>query len=246
VRVIFFFLPIHHLEHEQKRTENQKESADDSLSPLPKDLLQVLIEAKDPETGMKLSQTELYNEVMTFYLAGFETTSITLVWFFYLLHHHPYVEQKVLEEIDRVIGRNEEITFENVKNLKYLGMCLDETLRLYPPATVITREVQRDVELIKDIFIPKDSVLAFNVWCIHHNPNYWNEPEKFEPERFSEENMKNIKPYSYLPFGLGPHICIGQKFALTEAKIVAAKILQKFTLKIVNENDVEKNDFFIC
>jgi len=155
------------------------------------------------------------------------------------------LKKKLLEEIDSVIGRDKEITLENVKYLKYLGMCIDETIRLYPPANLNAREVEKDVELIKGINISKGTVLIFNFWCIHHNPQYWNEADKFDPERFSEENIKKIKPYSYLPFGVGPRICLGQKFALTEIKIVVAKILQKFTLRIVNEKDAEPNILFM-
>jgi len=117
-------------------------------------------------------------------------------------------------------------------------MAIDETLRVYPTANLILREASNPVE-IGGFALPKGTPLATTIWPLHHNPKYWKDPEVFNPERFSEENAKNIIPYTYFPFGMGPHVCIGQKFALVECKVIAATILQKYTLQFVEGQKVE-------
>jgi len=112
-------------------------------------------------------------------------------------------------------------------------MVIDETLRLYPTANTFIRICDTPVDLGGHHFQQNVS-FGVHIWALHHMTKYWGpDPDKFNPERFSAENAKNIVPYTYLPFGLGPHICPGQKFALTEAKIILAKILQKYTLQLV-------------
>jgi len=124
------------------------------------------------------------------------------------------------------------VTADNIKDLEYMRMTIDETLRLYPTANTFIRKADAPVELAGTHF-DKGVSFSVHVWALHHMSQYFPDPDKFQPERFSAENSKNIVQYSYLPFGLGPHICPGQKFALTEAKIILAKILQKYTLSLV-------------
>ncbi|MGB1699006.1 MAG: cytochrome P450, partial [Nannocystaceae bacterium] len=194
------------------------------------DLLTMLLEARDEETGEGMSDLQLRDEVMTMFLAGHETTANALAWTLLLLGRHPEVLAKVHAELDEVLdGRAP--TLDDLPAMSYLGQVLDEGMRLYPPAWLIARSVDEDDEL-SGFPIRKGSYVFFSPFVSHRNPTYFPDPERFDPERFSPETIKSRPRYAYFPFAGGPRQCIGDAFAKMEAKILLAVLLSQFTLEI--------------
>lgn len=204
----------------------------------PNDLLTMLMDAQDEETGEKMSDLQLRDECMTIFLAGHETTSLALSWFWMLMDEHPEEEQKLQEELKTVLnGRTPE--FSDIPKLKYTKQLIEETMRLYPPAwTVGRRPIEDDV--IDGYPIKKGQNILMMAYHVHRHPDYWDEPDKFMPERFSDENAKKIKKYAYFPFGGGPRLCIGNSFAMMEMQIVVATLAQRFKFKRTETHVIEK------
>jgi len=190
------------------------------------DLLQVLLELSQD------IENEILPDSLLFLVAGHETTSNLLSWTTYLITQHPEVEEKISEEIKRVLGEKGEISSDNIQSLEYIDCVIQESLRLYPPAMITNRQTNVPLEL-DGIQFPKDTTFTIPIWAIHHNDQYWPDPEKFDPTRFDSEHKHNIHPFSWIPFGGGPRICIGMKFALFEAKVALVKIYRQFSLKFV-------------
>lgn len=203
------------------------------------DLLSMLLAARDEETGEGLGDHQLRDEVMTLLLAGHETTAMALSWTFYLLSLHPAQRRTLEDELARVLaGRPPRL--EDVPRLRYARMVLDESMRLYPPAWVITRSAGADDEL-GGFRIPVGSNVLLSSYVVHHNPALWEDPEGFDPERFAPEQTgprdagadgsepaAGTRPrYAYFPFGGGPHLCIGAGFAMMEATLVLATVAQR-------------------
>jgi len=190
------------------------------------DLLQLLIDLNlDLENG-------LLPETLLFLIAGHETTANLLSWTICLVAQHPEVEEKIVQEINTILDKNKLLP-DVIEEFQYLDCVIQETLRLYPPGVVLDRQTNSPVE-IDGKFFPKDSVFLVPVWVIHHDETYWPNPEKFDPTRFDTEHKNSITPFSHIPFGAGPRICIGMKFALTEAKIALINIYQRFTFKLTD------------
>lgn len=201
------------------------------------DLLSMFMAAQDEETGERMSNQQLRDEVMTMFLAGHETTANLLAWTFYLLSRHPGIERKVREELQTVLnGRTPR--FDDLPQLVYLESVLEESLRLYPPAWILARQSTR-VERVGGFDIPKGSVIVISPYVIHRNTKFWDNPEGFDPDRFIEKNSQDRKKYSYIPFGAGPRQCIGNAFALMEAKIILATALQSYQLDLLPGHVVE-------
>lgn len=194
------------------------------------DLLGMLMEVQDEDTGERMSDTQLMDEVVTIFLAGHETTAVALTWLFHCVEENPEVEERLLVEADRVLdGKMPQM--ENIRELTYTKMVVDETLRLYPPAWIIGRHAV-DKDEIGGFTIPKDTNCLIPVYYIHRDPKIWGaEPEKFNPERFSAENSKGRSKFEYFPFGGGPRLCIGNNFALMEMQIVVPMLLKLFKLQ---------------
>jgi cytochrome P450 len=201
------------------------------------DLLSMLMSARDEETGEGMTDEQLRVEVTTFLLAGQETTSLVLTWLWYLLSQHVEVQRRLEDEIDRALdGRSPE--YGDLANLPYARMVIDEAMRLYPPAWVFSRQALADDEL-GGFRLPR-GWLAFVVpFVLHRLPAYWREPEKFDPERFSPEHSAERPKFAYLPFGAGPRQCIGNQFALIEAHLVVAAVVQRYRLRLVPKHKVE-------
>jgi cytochrome P450 len=192
------------------------------------DLMAMLMEAKDEETGEMMSDSQIKDEVVTIFLAGHETTAVALTWLFHCLDENPEVESRLVQEVKTVLnGRTPRL--EDLRQLDYTRMVIEETMRLYPPAWIIGRRAHGDDE-IDGYFIPKDTNCLIPVYQIHRDERYWEEPLKFKPERFSKENSKNRHKFIYFPFGGGPRLCIGNNFALMEMQLVVPMILQHFHL----------------
>ncbi|CAF3226018.1 unnamed protein product [Rotaria socialis] len=171
-----------------------------------------------------LNDKEIFAQGLVFLAAGFETTSVLLSFFFYVMATEPIVQEKVYEEIQQELG-DDEISYEKVNQLQYLDMVINETLRMYPPFIKLDRVASQDYQL-GDYHIPKGSFVTVPIYPIHHDPEYWPEPENFIAERFSPAEKAKRHPMTFLPFDDGPRNCIGMRFALLEAKIAIAKALR--------------------
>lgn len=192
------------------------------------DLLSMLMDARDEDTGEGMSNQQLRDEVMTIFIAGHETTANALTWAFYLLAQNPGIEQKLYEEVSRAL-QGRPLSFDDLRNLPYTRQVIDETMRLYPPAWIIGRKNIADDE-IAGYHIPAGTNCLIPTLCLHRSAVFWENPEKFDPERFAPENNKQQQRFTYFPFGGGPRLCIGNNFALMEMQVVLASIIQKFHL----------------
>jgi cytochrome P450 len=193
------------------------------------DLLSMLMAAQDEEHG-GMSDKQLRDESVTVFGAGHETTSGALTWTFYLLSQHPEIEAKLQDELQTVLNGRPP-TFADLPRLPYTEMVIKESMRLYPPAWGVTREAIEDVNL-SGYRMEKGRIAIANIYGMHRDSHYFPDAEKFIPERFSAENEKHINKYAYLPFGAGPRICIGNAFAMMEARLLLATIAQAFELSL--------------
>ncbi|XP_070556745.1 cytochrome P450 3A5-like [Ptychodera flava] len=173
---------------------------------------------------------EMLGQSLIFFLAGYETTSTLMSYVAYSMATNPDIQEKLCTEIDDVMANNEEPSYNVVSKMPYLDMIVCETLRMYPPSLRFDRECNEDVT-IAGINIKKGMYVAVSIYAIHHNPEFYPEPEKFIPERFTKEEKEKRHPYAWLPFGAGPRNCIGMRFALLEAKIALVRIFRDFTLE---------------
>jgi cytochrome P450 len=207
------------------------------------DLLSMLMNARDEDTGLGMDDQSLHNEVAVMLFAGHETTAAALTWAFYLLSQNPAVEQRLHAELAEVLGGRTP-TLEDLPRLRYNRMVIDETLRLYPPAWGITRQSVGPDEFGGYRLPPKAS-LTLVINNVHHDPRFWDNPECFDPERFLPERSAHRPHFAYLPFGGGPRQCIGNQFALTEAQLVLATVVQRYQLRLVPDHPVRPNPIFV-
>ena len=204
-----------------------------------KDLLDTLIYARDEETGQGLSPKQIRDEVITFLLAGHETTSNALTWTFYLLSEHPEIRKKVIEEVRSNISANGNITIADLEKLPLTGRVLQESMRLYPPAWIIERTAISD-DIIGETKVAAGSLVSICTYAVHHSPILWDDPEKFDPDRFLPENEAKRHNFAYIPFGGGPRVCIGNNFAFTEAMMILACVFSEYEPLLVAGHKVEK------
>jgi cytochrome P450 len=183
------------------------------------DLLSRMIEAG-------FTDQEIRDQVITLLLAGQETSSNALAWTLYLISQHPEVESRLSAELDAVLGGRTP-TFESLGALSYLRCVLQESMRLYPPAHLISRLAVAD-DVIGGYVIRAGSVVFVSQYLMHRHPAYWAEPERFEPDRFSPERQAGRPPFTYFPFGTGRRSCIGSHLAMTEMLFVSAMIYQRY------------------
>jgi cytochrome P450 len=194
------------------------------------DLLSLLMNATDPETGRPMTAMDVRDNLLTFITAGHETTALALTWTLYLLSLHPEVERRVKREIAAATGGGP-VRPTHIDALGYTHQVIQEAMRLYPPAALIVREARRDVTLGTEHVRAGTSVYV-PVYAVHRHETLWREPDRFDPSRFEPAAAQARDRYSYLPFGAGPRICIGQNFALLEAAAVLATLLSSFQLRI--------------
>jgi cytochrome P450 len=194
------------------------------------DLLTMLVSARDEETGEGLGDRQLRDEVMTLLLAGHETTAMALSWTFYLLSLHPGARRRLEEEVAAALGGRPP-ALDDLPRLTYTRMVLEEAMRLYPPAWVITRSASGADEL-GGFAIPAGDMVLLSPYVTHHDPTLWDDPEGFDPERFAPGAEAARPRYAYYPFGGGPHLCIGAGFAMMEATIVLASVAQRVRLDL--------------
>ena len=192
----------------------------------PRDLMTLLLEAADPETGQGLSEAEVGANIVTFMGAGHETTANTLSWAIFLLSKHPAVREAAEAEAD---GADAFALDEWPERLPLLRAVIEEAMRLYPPAATLTRAAVEEDEVLGRK-VPKGSMVVISPYVLHRHQLLWDEPDLFRPERFMPGAREKIDRYAYIPFGAGPRICIGLRFAMFEAVIVLARLLQRLRL----------------
>ena len=201
------------------------------------DLLSMLLLAQDEDSGAGMSNQQVRDEAMTLFIAGHETTANALTWALYLLSQHPDVMARLQTELDTVLaGRLP--TMNDLRNLPYTDQVIKETMRLYPPAWLVTRLAIEDVT-IREYTIPKGSVLIMSQYVMQRHPDYWDAPDEFRPERFAPGWEDRVPKFAYFPFGGGPRICIGNSFASMEAILALATIMQHWTFSIAPGHAVE-------
>jgi cytochrome P450 len=194
----------------------------------PMDLLSILLRA---QSRGEQTDEQLRDEVVTMLLAGHDTTALTLTYTWYLLSEHPAERERVHEEIDAVEGRP---TMADIREFDYVEWVIDEAMRLYPPVYTIFREPTTDVELA-GYEIPAGSAIMLPQWAVHRSPRYWEEPERFDPERWRRERVQDRPRFAYFPFGGGPRHCIGKHLAKLEAQLILARVASRFELESVRD-----------
>lgn len=194
------------------------------------DLLSLLLRARDEETGEGMSDEQLRAEVVTIIGAGHESTAVTLSWTWYLLSQHPEAEGRLHEELERELsGRTP--TLEDLPRLRYTTMVVEEAMRLYPPAWALSRTAKR-ADTLGGYPVAAGSEALIIPYVTHRHPDFWDAPDEFSPERFTPERREARPRFSYIPFGAGPRLCIGQHFAMTEMLIIVATLAQRFRLRL--------------
>jgi cytochrome P450 len=197
------------------------------------DLLSVFLSMRDEKTGQGMDEDEIAEEVLGVIVGGQETSATALVWTLYELSLNADVEEKLLNEIMNVTS-GEQIDFSRIGGLKYLKMVIQESMRLHPPFWFENRNAMHDVEL-GGVRIQKGSMIAISRYALHRNADYWDDPEKFNPNRFDEESSREnsgADSFAYQPFSSGPRVCIGRHFAMMEMMIILCSILQKYKLRV--------------
>jgi len=202
-----------------------------------RDLLAMLLLAQDEETGQGMNDRQVRDEVMTLLLAGHETTANTLTWTWYLLSQSPAIERRLHAELNEVLGGRVP-TFADLPELKYTRMVIEEALRLYPPAPILSRKAIAADEL-QGYPIAANSMIMISPYAVHRHPALWEEPERFEPERFTPERSAIRPAYAYFPFGGGPRVCIGNSFAMMEAQLILSTVAQRYQLRLIPGHPVE-------
>ncbi len=194
------------------------------------DLLAMLLDARDEETGAGMSDRELRDQIVTFLVAGYETTAIGLTWAFYLLARYPEARDRVRAEVESVLG-DRTPTAVDLPRLAYTRRVFDEALRLYPPVYAVARDAAR-ADAIGGFDIPARSVVILSPYVTHRHPEIWPDPEAFDPDRFTPGRSAGRPRFAWYPFLGGPHQCIGQEFAVSEAVVAIATVVRSFRLTL--------------
>ncbi|KAG0438257.1 hypothetical protein HPB47_017093 [Ixodes persulcatus] len=183
----------------------------------------------------RMTTEEIQANASTFLIAGFETTGTTLAFSAYLLAKHPEIQDKTRDEVRSIIEKENGLTYDGVFSMRLLDQVISEVLRLYPPVVgFITRRCENDYEY-EGLKIPKDITVVVPAYQLHHDPVYWENPEEFDPERFSPENKDKIEPMAYQPFGNGPRNCVAMRFGQLTLKMTLAKLLSKYKFTLDEE-----------
>lgn len=193
--------------------------------------------------GGDLTEEGIREEVDTFMFEGHDTTSMALSWILFLLGHHPECQEKVWTEIDQMfdeMGSSPSISLDKIKDLKYLDCIVKEGLRLCPSVPFVGRRIHEDMTFKasgKEYTVPSGTIVYVFIYMLHRDPDVFPNPETFDPDRFLPENSLRRNPFAYVPFSAGPRNCIGQRFALSELKIVLAFMLRNFRIESVDARD---------
>lgn len=205
----------------------------------PPDLLHTMIEAEDKIK--KLTTDAVIANAAMFMVAGFDTTSNAISWCTHFVAHHPEIQEKIRQEINTHIQNKKEIEYADLQKFQFLDQVISETLRLSTVSVfTISRTCSEDFKY-KDMIIPKGVAITVPIPLLHRDPNYWPEPCKFDPDRFSSSNRGNIDPAVYQPFGAGPRMCVGMRMAQTIVKLTVAKLIREFKIEPVGPKEMEED-----
>ena len=203
------------------------------------DLLSMLLLTRD-ETGGRLGPAEIRDQLVTFFVAGHETTSNALTWAWYLLARHPEAEALLHEEVRTVLGGRLP-TVDDLPRLTYTEMGVKEAMRLYPPAWILSGRVGSADIALGPYHLPAGSAVFISPYAMHRLPDYFSEPDRFVPERFTAAKERELPRYAYIPFGAGPRVCIGNHFAMLEVRLILATIAQRFRFALPPGHEVVLN-----
>jgi cytochrome P450 len=192
------------------------------------DIAGAIIEARDPETGLGFTREELIDQIGVFFLAGHETTASVLTWTFFILSQKPDLVARMRVEIDAIVG-NGPVLIEHTKKMTFTRNVFRETLRLYPPITFIPRVAAEDC-MIGNRRVKRGTMIMIAPWTVHRHQALWSQPDIFDVDRFSPEREKDIRPGAFMPFGLGPRICVGAAFATVESALILASLMRDFDI----------------
>jgi cytochrome P450 len=201
-------------------------------SPGPDDLLSMLLQARDEDTGESMSDLQLRDEIMTLFLAGFETTANALNWTWILLARHPDVDARLRAETRAALGGRAP-ALADLPRLPYALAVIKEAMRLYPPAWLLARRAE-SADALAGCAVPKDALVMMSPYIVHRHPAFWKDPERFDPGRFLDGRADALPRYAYFPFGGGPRQCIGNAFALMEAQLVLVSVAQKLRVELAS------------
>ena len=203
------------------------------------DLLGMMLEMRDADSGEGLSDQQARDEVVTIFFAGHETTAATMAWAFYLLSQHSEVEERLRAEVQSVLNGRAP-AFTDLPKLVYMQQVINEVLRLYPAAYLFAREAIVD-DVLDGYPIPAKTLIFLSPYVGHRDPKYWPDAERFDPERFVPEQVASRPRHVYYPFGEGPHVCIGNSFAVMEMQLILAMALQRFRLRLIPDHPIAFN-----
>jgi cytochrome P450 len=193
------------------------------------DMLATLLAARDPESGLPLTQRELRDQILTFLMAGHETTAATMAWGVHLLARHPDVQRRVRAEVAESLVDGRVPSGKDVRQLAFTHRVVQETLRLYPPAPFVARQPIAP-DTIHGYHIPAHSSVTVCTYATHRHRQFWDDPERFDPDRLTPERCAARPRHAYLPFGGGPRICIGNDFALLEEQMLLAMAIRRYRI----------------
>ncbi|XP_069837666.1 cytochrome P450 4A6-like [Dendropsophus ebraccatus] len=208
------------------------------------DFLDILLCAKD-ENGQGLSDEDLRAEVDTFMFEGHDTTASGISWVLYCLAKYPEHQEKCREEIREVLGDRSTVQWEDLGKMPYTTMCIKETMRLYPPVPEVARQLKEPITFFDGRSLPKGAIVLLCIYAINRCSSIWDEPEVFDPLRFSPENSSTRHSHAFLPFSAGGRNCIGQNFAMNEMKVAVALTLQKFELHPDPEKELKPRSLLV-
>jgi len=195
------------------------------------DLLSLMLHARDEEGGGEgMDDRQIRDQVMTLLLAGHETTAMALSWAWYLLDRHPRIAERLRAEISAALG-DRDPTIDDLPHLGYVRRVFEETMRLYPPAWIMTRTA-RETDEIGGYRVPRGTIVTLSPYLTHRAPELWPEPERFDPDRFTADQSEQRPRFAYFPFAGGPRQCIGSEFAMTEATLALATIARRYRLEL--------------
>jgi cytochrome P450 len=236
---------------ELRRHEDMRAQADSVLmayikrrrnEPPGNDLLQTLMDARYSD-GEGMTDELVLSESMQLLVAGHETSSNALSWLLYLVSSRPDCLEKIRQEFDAVLG-DAPMSYEHVPRFEFTTQVIQEALRLYPPFWMVDRMAVAD-DRVGDLAIPRGSTVIVFVYGAHHAPRYWQDPEIFDPTRFTKANEKQIAPFTYLPFGAGPRGCIGGNYAMLQILMILSAVLRKYDLQLTPGQDIEARPMVI-
>jgi cytochrome P450 len=205
-------------------------------APARDDIAAAVVAARDPDTGEPFTREELIDQIGVFFLAGHETTASSLTWAFFILSRQPETVARLRAEIAAIAGEGP-IRVEHAKRLVYTRNVFRETMRLYPPLTFLPRVATKTAK-IGPRTVTRGTMVMIAPWAIHRHETLWAAPDRFDPDRFSPERAEDAVPGSYIPFGLGPRVCIGAAFATIEATLILARLIRRYDVETLEPERV--------